>query len=142
MMHETITAPRLEMIPTHGLRQIWPMIRERLDKLADGQPWISEEVFAEVASGNTYLWATPHAQGFVVLQLLVTAFERVLHVWIAVNGTDANAADFVPQLLEIAASHQCDRLTWESTRKGWERAVPAASVRYLYTVPVGGEHGR
>lgn len=136
-----IDTPRLEMIPSRGLRMVWPLIRARLDALAEDEFWVSEEVFAEIAGGNTYLWTTPQAEGFVVLQLHVTAFERVLHVWVAINDSDADPGAFIPQLLEIAAGHGCSRLTWESTRRGWERAVPTAHVRYLYTVPVGGSDG-
>ena len=134
--------PRLEMIPTHGLRQVWPLIRERLAALATREMWIPEEVFAELVGSGTYLWTTPEAEGFVVLQIHQTPFERVLHCWIACNSSETPAADYLPQLCEIASENNCARVTWESDRRGWGRAIPEARVRFHFSVPVGGDDGR
>lgn len=137
-------ADLLEPIPAHALRLVWPMVRSRLEALQvrDGATWLAEDVFHDVLLGNSYLWTTPLAAGFVVLQIHSTPFEKDLHVWIACNSSGARAGEFMPQLVDIAAAHGCDRVTWESGRRGWERAVPEASVRYLYSVPVGGHDGQ
>jgi hypothetical protein len=139
-----MNAAMLEPIPVKAVRTVWPLIRSRLENLQTrfNETWVPEDIFHEILSGNAYLWTTPLAVGFVVLQIHSSPYERDLHVWIACNSTQAHAGEFMPQLVEIAADHQCNRVTWESGRKGWDRAVPSASVRYLYSVPVGGQDGQ
>jgi len=138
-----IDAPFLVMIETDEVRKVWPHVRDRVvDLAADcNEAWLAEDVYLELARGGSYLWATDDLQGFVVLQVHASPYERDLHVWIACNRTSAPAGEFMPQLVDIAAAQGCDRVTWESSRKGWERAVPGVTVRYSLSVQVGGSDG-
>lgn len=136
-------APPLVIVNTDEVRKVWPHVRDRVVALAANhdEAWLAEDVYLELARGGSYLWTTPDLEGFVVIQIHSTPFERDLHVWIACNRTDAPAGEFIPQLKDIAAEAQCDRVTWESSRKGWERAIPGVSVRYSLSVQVGGSDG-
>lgn len=127
----------LIIVQPGDLRAIWPMVRDRLAAtIADcGEPIVQEDVFHEILVGNAYLWATEEAGAFVVLQIRAGTNTRDLHIWLAGESTVARAADYWPQLLEIAAEAGCSRITFESPRR-WERALPGLSVRYLYTCDV------
>ncbi len=116
------------------LRTVWPTIREQIEGIAStcSEPWIAEDVYHEILSGNAYLWMTEDRDAFVVLTVQAAPYTRDLHVWIASNQAEARAADYWPQLRAIAAGAKCNRLMFESPRR-WERAVPALQVRFLYS---------
>lgn len=129
-----MTAPRLLLVPSENLREVWPALRERIAALGTrtSEPWLVEDVFADIVAGNSHLWVTHDLAGFVVLTVWSAAYARDLHVWLGDNETEATAAEFVPQIREIARSLNCGRVMWESPRR-WERALPGVDVRHLYT---------
>lgn len=129
-----MTAPLLTHVPVAELRAVWPEIRDRVDAVArrTEEPWVSEDVFAEIIGGTAWLWGT-HGMGcFVVLQVRETAYSRDLHVWIASEETDSRAADFVTQVKAIAREAACGRVTFNSPRR-WQRALPGLRASYSYT---------
>ncbi|AYJ85780.1 hypothetical protein D3Y57_07075 [Sphingomonas paeninsulae] len=129
----TVAAP-LSHVPVAELRDVWPKIRDHVSWISErtSQPWIAEDVYHEILVGNAYLWMTPDRESFVVLQVQVAPYTRDLHVWLASNQAEANAAAYWPQLLAIGREALCNRVEFESPRR-WERAVPGLTVRHLYS---------
>lgn len=130
-------ADRLIMILPDALGRAWPLVRDRIAAIAarDGEPWIAEDVFFDIRRGSAYLWATEDFGGFVVLTIQEAPYARDLHIWIGCEDTEANVADYWPQLLEIAAENRCKRIFFESQRR-WDRALPGLTARRIYSCPV------
>lgn len=131
----------LFMVPATEFRAVWPEVRDRVDALLVDDPAVQEDVFHEILVGNAYLWTTADRSGFVVLQILATAYSRDLHVWLCHNGTGAPATAYLPQLLELARDerHGCSRVTFRSSRRGFERLLPGVQVEYHYSMGVDGD---
>jgi len=114
------------------LRPAWIDVRDRVEALSADQPWIPEDVFHELLMGTAHLWTTPDREGFVVLQVLASPYEKDLHVWLAHNRTDASAAEYWEQLKEIARENGCTRLVFGSARIAFKRAIPGLQVRHEF----------
>lgn len=129
-----MTAPLLIHVGPSDLRRIWPMIRERVAGIAvaTGEPWIAEDVYAEIAAGTAWLWATDDLGCFIVIQIGVATYSRDLVVWVASEETDARAADFLPQVQVMARECGCTRVVFNSPRR-WDRALPGLTVRHQYS---------
>lgn len=126
---------QLEQIPTDLVRVVWPNVVDRIKDLSEeaGDGWLAEDVYVELVTGAAYLWGTEQMAGFVVLVILVAPWGRDLHVWIADNDTQENAAYYWPQLLQIARDHQCSQVVFSSKRKGFAKAIPDLEVTYRYS---------
>lgn len=131
-------AEPLEQIPITAIRAVWPLLRDRILALSEGWAWTVEDVFLAVISGDAFLWTTQWGEGFVILQVHAAPYESDLHVWIACNDTIARAGEYMPQLIEIARENGCQRVTFDSHRRGWERELPGAEVTFQYAVKVEG----
>lgn len=131
--------PFLMPMTAQQARDAWPSIKDRVAALsaAHGEAWMGEDVFHQLQCGNSHLWALDDLSGFVVLQVFVTSYERVLHVWICCNNSGNRMADYFDQIKGIAAENDCQRVTFESSRR-YERALPGLKVRYLYSAEIGG----
>lgn len=134
----------LTMTPPNRVREVWPMIRDRLHRVSTecDEPWMAEDVFGQLVTGNAFLWATQDFAGFLILQLAPQPYGRELHCWICCNATDEPPLAYWSQLQSIAADHKCCRITFENDRRGFQRAIPGLRVRYLYSAEVGGDDGR
>jgi hypothetical protein len=133
-----IVAPLLLPVTFPQLRGVWSVIRDRIDRIAIDlkQPWVSEDVFHEILSGNAHLWALADNSGFVVIRLFATAYERTLHVWICSNHSGPKIVDYLDQIKGIAAANDCERVTFESPRR-YQRALPGVKATYSYSIEVG-----
>lgn len=129
-----MNADMLFIIGQDDLRAVWPLVRDRIEKLRESgnEPWLAEDVYHELVIGASHLWITPDAGGFVVVSIMVAPYARDLHVWIACNDTIARAAEYWLQLRDIGRAHSCTRLIFESPRR-WQRAVPGLTTRFLYS---------
>lgn len=132
--------PILAMRPAAEARAFWPEVRRDLEAVRErfAEDWLADDVWAEVLVGNAYLWAAgePGAlEAFVILQIHARNYDRALHIWGAGEHTTARAADYWPQIMEIAAEAGCTHVTIETPRR-WERALPGATLRYLYSFKV------
>lgn len=134
-MNEQDPLLQLEQIPTELVRVVWPMVVDRIKNLSEegGDGWLPEDVYVELVTGAAYLWGTDQMQGFVVLVILTAPWGRDLHVWIADNETQENAAYYWPQLLQIARDHQCQQTVFITKRKGFAKAIPDLEVTYRYS---------
>jgi hypothetical protein len=132
--------PYLRPVDPAELRDAWVAIRERVAALVDlsGEPMLAEDVFHELLTGNATLWALDDRSGFVIFRLFATNYERTLFVWFAHNDSDPTLADYLPQALSIAEANDCNLIRWDSPRRGFERALAGAKVRFSYSIEVGG----
>lgn len=131
--------PALIFVPQPELRRVWPNVREALAKLseADRHEWIPEDVYRELSVGGTYLFTSPDFRAFLITQILVSPYARELHVWAASNEWAGDRLDFFAQLKSIAAENECTRITWNSDRTGWERAIPGVRATTRYSFEMG-----
>lgn len=135
-----MTAPALQPVPTERVRAVWPDIRDAVADVHRLDPdggWIPEDVFFELARGGTYLWTTEGNRGFIVAQVLVNPYSRKLHVWIAHNADGDWTPEFFEQLKDIAASNDCQSITFNSDRTGWTRALPGLRATTHYSFELG-----
>jgi hypothetical protein len=133
-MMEQDPSLQLAQIPADALRIVWPMIVDRIRDLSEeyGDGWLAEDVYVELSTNCAYLWGTENMAGFVVLVILTAPWGKDLNVWIADNETVENAAFYWPQLLQMARDNGCQRVVFESARKGFAKAIPDLQVRYRY----------
>jgi hypothetical protein len=131
--------------PLAEARLLWPEVRAELERVRVryGESWIPDDMWHEIALGVASLHAAgePGAlEAFVILQVATRVYDRSLHIWSAAEQTTARAADYWPQIMAIAADNNCTRVTIETPRR-WERVLPGANVRYLYSFNVEGGPG-
>lgn len=121
----------LVYVPPPQLHAAWPQARVGVTQiwLECGEPWLPEDVYAEIKSGAASLWMRPDGSGFVVLKVQADPYSGVqsLLVWIAWSapGTEAVVAQNTEQVRAIARQMGISRLVFESPRRGWERRAPA-----------------
>lgn len=134
-----MTIETLKVVPPERIREVWPLIRERISALSvdAAEPWMAEDVFADLVGARSFLWVTEECRGFIIVSTWTAPFARDLHVWIACNDMMDNAAAYLPEVKRIAKVMNCWRVVWESPRR-WERALPGVSTRYLYSIDLGG----
>lgn len=84
----------LKVVPPERIREVWPLIRERIGALAvdAAEPWMAEDVFADLVGARSFLWATEGCGGFIIVSAWTAPYARDLHVWIACNDMMDNAA--------------------------------------------------
>lgn len=131
--------PALLPVSAGALRATWVDLAPHVHVLANlaGESWLGEDVFHEIVVGNAHLWALSDNSGFVVFRLFASAYSRDLFVWLCWKREGEPAAAFLPQLLEIARANDCARITWESPRAGFIRALPGVKRNYSYSIDVG-----
>lgn len=127
-------APKLVFFPPEQLWEAWPKIVDRLSAIAEscGERWTAKDVFDALQQPSAFLWGTEDLAGFIIVELPVLPHGRELHCWIVANGSDAPPAAYWPQLLEMAAEHDCCRITFENDRAGFQRHIPGLRLRYKY----------
>lgn len=129
---------QLALIEPPALRVAWPRVRERVAAISArwDEPWLAEDVYAAVLTGNAYLWATPDFATFVVLQVDPMPHGRDLRVWIGSNVAAERPAEFMEQMRAIAAECDCSRVVCESPRR-LDLVLPGVETRQLYILKVG-----
>lgn len=94
---------------------------EALTRLARYDDTVSVDAVVEaLEDGSAFL--LPHRSGFSVLTLKGDA----LHVWISCVyvGHMANLAQCAAEVTEVARALGLGRVTFKTTRKGWQRVAP------------------
>jgi hypothetical protein len=127
----------IAVLPTE-IKTHWPRIKSALEKLCkirtDG--WIPEDVYAFLIGGHATLYVNEGEwRGFVILQLLPNYSGKRLHIWIA-HGV-GEVVSYMEEIRQIAKHAGADRITFESSRKGWEKRASRfgfKSVRTIYEV--------
>jgi hypothetical protein len=128
--------------PVAEARLFWPDVRADLEvvRARFGEDWIADDIWHDIMVGNASLWLAGELgaiEAFAVLQINARSYDRALHVWHASERTIAAAADYWPQILQIAAENGCNRVTIETPRR-WDLVLPGATTRYLYSFKVEG----
>lgn len=130
----------LQFVPTDQVRDVWPKIRDAVAEvhaLDADSGWIPEDVYFELVRGGTYLWTTDDVRGFIVTQVLENPYSRKLHVWIAHNAGGDWTPEFFEQLKDLAASNNCNSITFVSDRTGWKRVIPGIRATTHYSFELG-----
>lgn len=129
----------LRPVEPAALRNTWAEIRDRVAGLSEkfSEPWIADDVFAELTSLRSFLFATEDLSCFIVVRLFATDYERTLFIWVGCNNGGPDISDYLPQVKEIAAGERCSEIRWISPRK-FHRAIPGVRTRFEYSVDVGG----
>lgn len=117
-------------IQPQELRDWWHWIRPGLDKIKtkSTEPWIPEDVYADCYSQKSMLWVLSRDNkpiGFVVLQPV----SDTLHVWCAFAYEDDCLLDGWEQIQEIAAQGNATKVSFDSNRRGWEKAARQMGFR-------------
>lgn len=137
---ESGDVPTFVPVAPNELRGAWAIVKDRVARIASKlkEPWVPEDVFCELLTGNSSLYLADDNSGFVVLRVFATAYQRSLFVWICWNDAGENRClDYLPQLMDIAVGNGCSKIDWESPRK-WQRALPGVRTRFAYSIEVGG----
>ena len=117
------------------LAEIWPKVRDPLDRLyrkvkSDG--WIPEDVYALCASNAATLYVNEGVWiGFMVLQIIPRYTKRSLHVWLL--HVERAPEEFMGELRELAKAHGCEKITFRSPRRGWERRAQDLGFKAVST---------
>lgn len=123
-----MTDVRLDLVAPANLRNVWATVRNGMDVTARYSKgnWIPEEAFTSIINGNMSLYLAvvdKRYAGFIVLQKRSGFSGNSLHIFALFvlpefgKYIDPN----MEQIDEIAKSHGCNRITFQSPRKGWER---------------------
>jgi hypothetical protein len=93
-----------------------------------GDGWIPEDVYFALKTNGASLYMVTidgKEHGFLVLKA-ITDFDGVrLHIWVLHSHSKVNLmAEFSDELDAIGKSINASRLTFSSTRKGWEKTAP------------------
>lgn len=123
-------------VPVHELPAIWPKVRPLLHRMADRigtDGWIPEDVYAICAAGNASLYVNDGEWiGFAVLQVVPNYTGRRLHAWVV--HCEADPEPFMERVREIARKTGCQKITFASPRKGWERRCARLGFRPTMTM--------
>lgn len=115
---------QVKYIPKEQLRYYWDFVKSGLEKvrIKGHNDWISEDVYCDCFEQRAMLWLVEKDNvgvGFMVLQPL----GKTMHLWAAWLDSN-NPQDLEDGLIHaqnIAKQGGCEKLTFSSVRKGWER---------------------
>lgn len=115
---------QVKYIPKDQLRYYWDFVRNGLEKVRGKghSDWITEDIYCDCHEQRAMLWLVEKDNvgiGFMVLQPL----GKTMHLWAAWLDSD-NPQDLEDGLVHarnIAKQGGCEKLTFSSVRKGWER---------------------
>jgi hypothetical protein len=114
----------VKYIPKEQLRHYWDFVKYGLEKVrCKGHiDWIVEDVYCDCFEQRSMLWLVERdgvGVGFMVMQPL----GKTMHLWAAwleSNNPD-DLADGLIHAQSIARQGGCEKLTFSSVRKGWDR---------------------
>lgn len=115
---------QVKYIPKEQLRYYWEFVKNGLEKVRNKghQEWIVEDIYCDCHEQRSMLWLVEKDNvgvGFMVLQPL----GKTMHLWAAWLDSN-NPEDLKAGLVHaqnIAKQGGCEKLTFSSVRKGWER---------------------
>lgn len=112
----------VKYIPKDELRNYWGWVKEGLEKVRSKghDQWIVEDIYCDCFEQRSMLWIgyrDNNPVGFMVLQPIGTTF----HVWVAYLTTHQDLADGFEHIKNIASKGNCEKISFISQRKGWEK---------------------
>jgi hypothetical protein len=114
---------RVQYIPKEQLREYWDFAKQGLEKVRSKghQDWIVEDIYCDCFEQRAMLWLveTDDSRGFMVLQPM----GKTMHLWAAWldSNNPKDLEDGLVHAINIAKQGGCEKLTFSSVRKGWER---------------------
>lgn len=134
---------KLEAIAPADLSSVWPLIREEVAAVEAPDGFIPEDAYAMCRANEATLFLL-HVNGGRAGWMVLRILGADLHIWLvyAENGHDVLTV-FRPDLMEIARTARARKITFGSTRRGWERVAPQhgfklRQVVYECDVDIGG----
>lgn len=126
------------IVPIDQLRVTWPRARQAIDDIRQrtDQPWLVEDVYAELLTGQALLLMRDDETAFAVVKRDAQQYSRgpVLLVWLA--WSEQGSTDILADqewIRQLARELGCKQLAFESPRAGWERRAPALGWRAEHT---------
>jgi hypothetical protein len=120
-----------QIVAPGELAAVWPSIRDEVAEIATHAPdgWIPEQVFTALALNQASLhlgYIDKRLVGWMVVRVLDEYDGRRLHVWLmyASNKTCDLFETFGDEFDALARSVGAKRITFSTTRRGWERTAP------------------
>lgn len=125
---------RLQQIAPAQLGAVWPRLRDALEETGSSDGCIPEDVYCAVKMGGAslHLLLIDEVEcGFLVLRG-IQDFDGVrLHIWVLYAKSDVDVmAEFSDELDGMARSINASRVTFGTSRRGWEKVAP----RYHFQV--------
>lgn len=113
---------------------VWSRVRDPLLTLSRGDGWIPEDIYCACIQGGATLYMIDidgAEVGFLVLRSINDFDGRRLHIWVLHARSDVDVmTEFSDALDTIGRSIQATRITFGTTRRGWEKVAP----RYHFSV--------
>lgn len=123
----------IPIAPTQ-LGAVWSRVREPLLSLPCGDGWIPEDIYCACMQGGATLYMIDidgTEVGFLILRSINDFDGRRLHIWVLHARSDVDVmAEFSAELDSIGRSINAVRITFGTTRRGWEKVAP----RYHFSV--------
>jgi hypothetical protein len=123
---------KLEAIAPADLQRVWPLIRDEVAIVEAPDGFIPEDAYAMCRAGDATLFllhVDDERIGWMVLRLL----GRDLHIWLlyARPGFDPMSVfrDDLMMIARNATPHPALKLTFGSSRRGWEKVAPRHGFR-------------
>src|SRR6185295_9987470 len=109
-------------IPPQDLRSVWDEIKQGLEEVrkSSHDPWIPEDVYAEIKNGTATLHVEKDGGGFVVLQKLNQYDGIALHIWCAYSKSLKPLEVYIAEIEQMARSIGAKRLTL-SSKRNWQK---------------------
>jgi hypothetical protein len=109
----------IKYIAPNELRTVWDEVRTGLEAVrAKGHSeWLPEDIYCDCFEQRAMLWMV--GQGFMVLQ----PNGKELHIWAAYSSNHQDVLDGLEHAKAIAKQGGCDKLTFSSVRRGWEKSA-------------------
>ena len=124
----------LVTVPPEQLAAVWPRLRDSIISIEQPDGWLPEDVYCAVKMGGASLYlvmVNDIEVGFLVLRALQDFDGPRLHIWILHAYSDADVmAEFSDKLDDLARQIKATRITFGTTRRGWEKVAP----RYHFSV--------
>jgi len=121
-----------------GLAAVWPRVRPGLDSMDKGDGWIPEDLYMALKNNSATLYMVTidgKEHGFLVLRLLPDFDGPRLHIWVLHSNSKVNLmAEFSDELDAIGKSNNATRITFSSTRNGWNKVAPKHGFSVRETV--------
>ena len=105
------------------IRTAWDSIKQSVEQIrVDCKvEWRSEDVYAQCYAGHAFLWMCD--DGFMVVKIQCNQFTlaKELFVWICWSGHAKGISEYMPDIKDFAAEHQCKKVVFGSPRKGFSK---------------------
>lgn len=123
----------LKYIPPQELRSVWDEVKQGLwiVQKYTSEPWIPEDIYADLKYGNATLHIEKNGGGFVVLQKQPQYDGVALHIWCAYSKGHQPLETYIQEIEEMARSIGAKRLTLSSKRNWAKYFEPVIYKREL-----------